>query len=415
MNIGIGKFIGCVMIVIGTAIGGGILALPTQFSGAGFVWSSITMLAAWGLLTITGLLVVEMSLALPKDSCSFGSMAAKTLGTPGKIVTWVSYLLLLCSVAAAFMAGESSLIVSLIHSSLNITIPSWLSTISFTLVLGSAVFWGTKTVDFVNRGLFSAKGLLLVATLALALPHVNVANLLANQDIGRAKYLCMASPIFLHMFNFHFVIPSLRMYVGEDAKDLKWIIISGTTVALIIYLLWTVVALGIVPLMGDNSFTTLTQLGHPAGPPDFIKVITTIINDKWVTASINGFFNVSITTSFLGVSLGLFDFLADGFKRPNTHFGRLQTAGLTFIPPLVFALFYPNGFIMALNYAASFIAILCLILPALMVYRLRKSAELKSSYRAFGNNSLFVVTVIVGVVLFVLPILTNLNLLPCLK
>jgi len=414
MNISVGKFIGCVMIVVGSAIGAGVLAMPIQLSAAGFVWSSIAMLVAWVLLTITGLLIIEMNLALPSQACSFGSMATKTLGAPGKIVTWVSYLSLLCSLVAAYMTGESSLITNLIKFTLHITVPSYVSAILFTLILGSAVFSGTKTVDFFNRGLISVKGLLLIATLVLVLPHINVDHLFANQDIGRVKYLFIASPIFLHLFNYHFVLPSLRIYVGDKPKELKWIVISGTTISLIIYLLWAAAALGTVPLTGDNSFTSLTQLGYPADSPDFVKVITTIMNNKWVAASIHGFFNVSMTTSFLGVSLGLFDFLADGFKRPNTRFGRFQTSCLTFIPPLIFAIFYPHGFLMALIYAASFIAVLCMILPALMVYRLRKSTELKSPYRAIGGNALFAVLVVVGAILFVLPILTNLGLLPSL-
>jgi len=408
----VGKFIGCVMMVVGSAIGAGILASPIQLSSAGFAWSSIVILVAWAVLTITGLLVVEMNLALPRQSCSFGSMAARTFGTPGRIVTWVSYLLLLCSILCAYVASESSLITSLLESVFHIIVPSYINALLFVFVLGSAVFWSTKTVDFFNRGFISVKGFLLIATLVLALPHINIEYLFGNQDIGRIKYLFIASPVFLHMFNFHFVIPSIRMYVGDKPKELKWIIITGTTVSLIIYLLWAAASLGIVPLTGDNSFTTLSQLGHPADNPDFIKLITTIVNNKWVTASINGFYNVSMTTSFLGVSLGLFDFLADGFKRPDTHFGRFQTACLTFIPPVIFAIFYPHGFIMALNYAASFIAILCLILPALMVYRLRKSTELKSPYRAIGNNALFFVIIFVGIIMFFLPILTNLHLLP---
>jgi tyrosine-specific transport protein len=409
----IGKFTGCVMIVVGSAIGSGMLALPIQISGAGFVLSSITILLAWVLLTITGLLVIEVNLAFPIKSCSFSSMAAKTLGMPGKIVTWVSYLLLLCSIVAAYVAGESSLIINSLKLALHVEIPSWVASILFTVVLGGAVFWSTEAVDHFNRSLISIKGLLLITTLVLALPHIDIVNLIANQDMGRAKYLFVATPVFLHLFNFHFVIPSIRIYIGDRPRELKWIVILGTTVSLIIYLLWACVSLGIVPLTGDNSFVTLAQLDHPADSPDFIKLITAIIQNKWVTASINGFFNIAMTTSFLGVSLGLFDFLADGFRRKNTRLGRLQTAGLTFIPPLIFALFYPHGFIMALNYAASFIAILCLILPALMVCRLRKSLELKSPYRvAVGGRVLFTAIIALGVILFVLPILTNLHLLP---
>lgn len=408
----VGKFIGCVMLVVGTAIGAGILASPIQCSGAGFIWSMFGVLTGWVVLTFTGLLLLEMNLSLPIESCTYGSMAAKTLGTPGRIITWISYLLLLYSIVAAYVAGESSMLTHMLESVFNITIPHYMVAILFVVILGSAVFWSTKAVDFVNRGFISAKGIFLMAAIVLSLPYVNVEYLIVNPDIGRLKYLFIASPIFLHMFNFHFVVPSIRMYVGDKPATLKWIIITGTTVSLVIYTLWLIASLGVVPLTGEYSFTSLAHLDHPADNPDFVQVMTTIVNNKWVTASINGFFNFSMTTSFLGVSLGLFDFLADGFKRKDTHFGRFQTACLTFIPPIIFALFYPHGFRMALIYAASFIAILCLILPPLMVYRLRKSTELKSPYRVFGNNFLFFGIVIIGLFLFVLPILTNLHLLP---
>jgi tyrosine-specific transport protein len=408
----ISKFIGCTMMVTGTAIGAGILALPMAAAGPGFILSAITIFIFWALLTITGLLVIETNLAFPKTACSFNSMAKNTLGSFGKTVTWIAYLLLLYSTIASYMAGESLLISASFKQMLNIRISGWLASMLFTLALGTAVFWSTRTVDHVNRSLISVKGFLLIVTLSLVLPQVDVSQIISGQNIGQAKYLLASSPIFLCIFNFHFVIPSLRMYVGDKPKELKWIIILGTTASLIIYLLWITATSGTVPLTGDNSFTTLSQLDYSAGPSDFIKVITTLLHNKWVTASINGFFNVSMTTSFLGVSLGLFDFLADGFKRPNTRFGRLQTAGLTFVPPFLFALFYPHGFIMALNYSACFIAILCLILPATMVYRLRKNKELKSPYRAIGSNTLFAIIIIIGAVLFVLPILTNLHLLP---
>jgi hypothetical protein len=36
------------------------------------------------------------------------------------------------------------------------------------------------------------------------------------------------------------------------------------------------------------------------------------------------------------------------FQRKNTPAGRIQSGVITFLPPLAFALFYPQGFVMAL-------------------------------------------------------------------
>jgi len=414
MNISIGKFIGCTMMVIGSAIGAGILFLPLDVAGPGFILSTAAILTAWTLLTVSGLLVAEMSLALPYYNCSFSSMADKTFGVFGKTITWLTTLFLLYTTLWAYMAGESTLIAGLAESLFAIRIPGFVASGLFTIVLGATVFWSTQAVDDLNRALFSFKGFLLFAVIALMLPKIDL-NLLISEhslNMGHSKYLWAAAPILLCIFNYHFIIPSLRMYIGDKPKELKWIIIAGTTISLAIYLLWVVVTLGVIPIAGENSFLALTRLGHAPDGSDLARTIIAVAQNKWVAIGINCFFNIAMTTSFLGVALGLFDFLADGFKRPDTRFGRLQTSILTFIPPFILALLWPHGSHMAMIWSACPVAILCLILPAVMVYKLRKNSELNSSYRAFGGNFLFIVLITVGLILFVLPILTNLSLLP---
>ena len=409
----IGKFIGCTMLIIGSSIGAGILALPLVTAGPGVVASIITIFPFWILLTITGFLVIEANLALPKESCSYGSMAEKILGNSGKVFTWISYLFLLYSTVLMYMAGETSLIVNSIEMVTNYKVPSWLASTTFTLLLGAAVFWSTAVVDHFNRSFLSVKGFLLFATLALVLPQIDINTLIASHNTGQAKYLLAAAPVFITIFHYHFVVPSLRIYIGDKPTELKWIIFTGTTVSLVIYLLWVIANLGAIPPTGPNSFANFASLPGDPDLGDFITLAKSALNNKWITTCINSFFNISMTTSFLGVSLGLFDFLADGFRRPNTRLGRFQTAGLTFIPPFIFTIFYPKAFMLGMSYASSFIAILFIILPALMVYRLRKNPKLQSSYRTiFGNKITTIIIGILGVILCILPILKNLHLLP---
>jgi len=258
--------------------------------------------------------------------------------------------------------------------------------------MGGIVFLSTKSVDYCNRFLMSFKGLSLVIAFILLFPQINFVNMI-RESCGSKSLLPML-PIFLCSFGFHPTIPSLSIYIGRKLRELKFAIICGSTTALIVYLLWLFVTMGSVPLVGEHSFTSI---GQSVG--ELIKTIYVIVNNKWVTAGINVFSNVAMTTSFLGVTLGLFDFLADGFKRSNTRFGRFQTALLTFIPPLIFALFFPDGFILALKYAAFFATILVVILPALMAYKLRRNTELSSPYRVFGEKYLLFFIMAVGVLM----------------
>lgn len=405
-----GKFIGSTMILIGTIIGAGMLALPMVGAKAGFFWASILIFTFWVTTAISGLFVVETNLAMPKHACSFSSMAEQTLGIYGKIVTWISYLFLLYAVITAYIIGETDLLVNAFSSTLHLDVPIWIISITFTLVLGTAVFWSTKAVDYFNRGFFSIKGILLLATLVLIIPHVDVVKLVTSQSIEQSKYLCLAAPAFLCAFGYHFVIPSLRLYIGDKPKQLRTIVIVGGLTAVIIYILWLAAVLGTVALTGENSFATLAKTpGSSVGK--LTQLMISIINNRWVTNSINIFTNVAMTTSFLGVALSLFDFLADGLKRRDNRFGRFQTATLTFIPPLLFALFYPQGFIVAINYAAIPMAMLALILPALMVYKLRKSKTLKSPYRVKCGNIVIALLILLGIISIVLALMSNLGIL----
>jgi aromatic amino acid transport protein len=390
------KFIGSCLILIGTTIGAGMLALPLVSGSSGFLWATALLIAVWALMTLTGLLVLEVNLALDSSACSFSSMADRTIGKLGKVITWIACLLLLYALTAAYMSGAASLLSTLINS-YNIHIPNFLNAVLFTLLLGGTVFWGTQATDYLNRGLISVKGLLLFASFILLVPHISGSNLLCINCSITNKCLSSMLPIFLCSFGYHTVIPSLRIYIGNQPRTLRLIIVSGTTVSLIIYLLWLAVTMGTVPLTGDQSFTSILANNGSVG--ELINTVILLTQSKWLAAAINGFSDIAMATSFLGVTLGLFDFLADGFKRPNTRSGRAQTALLTFTPPLIFAFYYPQGFILALKYAAIFVTLLTIILPALMAYRLRANKKIKLHYKVFGGKTLLIVIVIIGFLL----------------
>src|SRR5206468_11353 len=89
-----------------------------------------------------------------------------------------------------------------------------------------------------------------------------------------------------------------------------------------------------------------------------------------VIAMVARFFSFfAIVTSFLGVSLSLMDFLADGFGIKKTRTGRIALYLMTFVPPLLITLIDPRAFLSALEYAGAFGVVTLLgLFPALMVW-----------------------------------------------
>lgn len=392
------KFIGSILILVGTAVGAGMLALPMVSAANGFIQAAILLVIIWLLVTLSALLLLEINLAFQPYHNSFSTMAYATLGNVGRVVAWITCLLLLYALASAYIAGNASLLALAFRSIFHISMPLVVYALIFTIVLGGAVFWSTRVVDHVNRGLISLKGFMLVLTVILLMPYINIAKLDVMPTVNKAIFA--AAPIFLCSFGFQTVIPSLTNYVGPKPKMLKWIIIIGAIIPLVFYLLWLAVTLGIVPLVGFYSFAVIKKTHGSVG--EVVEFVGLIVRSKIVIICVNIFADVAMATSFLGVTLGLFDFIADATKRKNNYFGRLQTALLTFIPPLLFAVYYPRGFVVALGHASVFVAILGIIMPALMVYRLRKSKTLSSPFRVFGGTALLVIIGLSGVALIVI-------------
>jgi tyrosine-specific transport protein len=119
----------------------------------------------------------------------------------------------------------------------------------------------------------------------------------------------------------------------------------------------------------------------------------------------------AILTSFIGVALGLFDFFADGFHIKKNLLGKLGLAFLTFLPPILIAIYCPQ-FLKALHYAGLFAAILLVIYPVLMVWWGRYRLNIAAGYRVMGGKPLLVATLIFGLSVIVLEVLDHLKLLP---
>lgn len=402
------KLLGSILLLAGTAIGAGMLALPLVSASSGFLQSLLMIIVLWGITFLTALLILEINLAFKPFHNNFGTMAYETLGRPGQIIAWLTCLLLLYSLTAAYISGNGSLLTTLMRHLFHIHIKAWLTTLLFTLCLGTAVFSSTHAVDLLNRLFISIKGFFLFLALVFLMPHINVTQLIKIH--GPVRYLLAAAPIMLTSFGFHTVIPSLTNYIGIQPKKLKTVILIGSLLPLIIYILWLITTLGIIPAAGKTSFETI--LHSKSAVSTLLLTLNHLAQDRWVTFSVNVFSNIAMTTSFLGVSLSLFDFLADGFSRSNKPSGRFQTALLTFCPPLIFAIFYPRGFIVALGYASIFVAILEIILPAFMAYKLRKHKTLHSPYRLFGGNGLLILLGMCGAALILIQLMSAFHLLP---
>ena len=361
------------LMVAGLCIGGAMIGLPISLVGLGLWGSMLMLLACWGLMTYTALLTYEVNTAFP-PGCHFLTMASKTLGIPGKIVTSVCYMVLLYALVAAYLTASSEMINELFSSVFTDHLGvAMLLTLS--LVVGMLAT-GTTNVAKCNRYLmFVLLGSFIFMVIVLA-PEVN--EVMTSQP--EWNDIPVAGVVALTSFGFHILIPTLRVYTQGNQQHLIKAIIGGSAIALFIYCIWVFVS------MGSVSPETLTMIRD--GDIGSAKML-----DAMFDGHTHPFFSVvghcfvllAVLTSFIGVLVSLVDFLADSLSIKNKGIGRPKLIALALLPPLVFTLFYPHGFVVALTYAGIMVAILHGILPVLMVWRVRKHA-LPTDYQTPGKQ-----------------------------
>lgn len=389
------------MIIAGTTIGAGMLALPLASAGIGFSTSLMIMIALWAFMAYTALLMIEVHQHAEQDA-TLHTLAKQFLGTKGKWVASFAMMFLFYALCAAYIAGGGAQFGERIASFTGIEVSSTTATLLFTLIVAAIVTVGTATVDKVNRVLFLIKIVAMALVLTFLAPNVTESYLL-SMPVEQGLVIA-AIPVIFTSFGFHGSIPAIVNYLDGHTPSLRKAILIGSAIPLIIYIFWQVVTLGVV-----NQSTLLENQGLSA----LIATLSTTVHQSNLGQAIGIFADLALLTSFLGVSLGLFEFLGDTIKKRTNGNSRLLVGLVTFLPPMGFALFYPQGFIMALGYAAIALAVLAIFLPIMMAKKARSQAE-ESHYQVIGGNAGLVASSAIGVMIIGAQILITIGVLPAL-
>ena len=115
--------------------------------------------------------------------------------------------------------------------------------------------------------------------------------------------------------------------------------------------------------------------------------------------SIRVFSNVAVSTSFLGVGLGLFDFFNDVFN--EVQYKRILSGLFTFVPPLIFAVYFPGVFVLALGFASIALSLLAVIFPGMMALSMSNQLGHKAESFFFNKRiNALVVMLGMGIIAF---------------
>lgn len=400
------SLIGGAMIIGGTIIGAGMFSLPVVMSGAWFFWSLLALIFTWFCMLHSGLMILEANLNY-HIGASFDTITKDLLGNRWNIINGLTVAFVLYILTYAYISASGS-VIHHTFAQMGIVFPARLGGLLFALAVAFIVWLSTRAVSRMTTIVLGAKILTFFMTFGGLIWHVQPTILLNTAEVSPSylPYVLMTLPFCLASFGYHGNVPSLMKYYGKDPLTIRRCLLLGTLMALVLYIIWLVGTMGNIP---RPAFIEIAEKG---GNIDvLVQTLSGLLNSSTLDLLLTVFSNFAVASSFLGVTLGLFDYLADLFRFDDSPKGRFKTALVTFLPPITGGLIWPNGFIYAIGFAGLAATVWAAIVPALLARASRKRFN-SPHYRVWGGNAMIVLILCFGAANALIHILSSINLLP---
>ncbi|MEM8628938.1 MAG: aromatic amino acid transport family protein [Chlamydiota bacterium] len=348
------------LLVVGTAVGGGMLAIPLVTGRAGFFPAALISALVALFMCATGLLLLEVVLSVRKE-VNLLTLTRSILGPKSAVCVAITFAFLYYCLLAAYFSFGSALVEQLTYALTAYSLGYNQALFLFFFLFAPLIFLGIWWVDSFYY--------LAIGVMACTYCFLLISG---SQDMVFARWEekdflegIWSVPILFSAFGYHNIIPSLSAYFSYERKVLQRSIVYGCFLVFFVYLSWQALIFGLVPkealwTISREDPSWLFKYWNLGGP--LVKL----------SARLFSFF--AIVTSFLGVSFSMIDFWGDAFGLRRKGKQRAFLGGVTFFPPLLIALYYPQIFLHALELAGGFgEAVLNGALPILLVALHRKA------------------------------------------
>ncbi|PTP75786.1 amino acid permease [Vibrio splendidus] len=374
---------GSSLIIAGTALGAGMLAIPMVLAQFGLLYGTLLMVLICFGTTYAALLLLEATIKAG-GGLGLNSIARKTLGKQGQLLTnGLLYALLIC-LLMAYILGAGDLLSKLL-SNFGVELTATTSQVVFTLLAGAVVASGTGVIDKLNRALFFVMLASLFATMVFLAPSMTQENLMQVTSHDHVD-LIKTSAILFTSFGFMVVIPTLVSYNHEATdKQLRNMVIVGSLIPLVCYLCWLFAVVGNLSEEQFRSFKNVSDL-----------MAAFEAQSPWVGNVLSTFTGLALLTSFFGVAMSLFNQNKDMFNQ-NTA----VTYCISFILPLAGSLLAADKFLQVLNYAGIILVFLAVFVPLVMVHKQRFIKVAEDRYSAEGGRPMMLFSLLFGCFLLI--------------
>ncbi|KAL6958218.1 hypothetical protein U1Q18_047010 [Sarracenia purpurea var. burkii] len=303
------SFWGAVGLIIGTAVGPGMLGLPAATIRSGPLPSTIAILLSWVYVISSIILVAEISFAAMEEDnvseVSFTGLTTKGLGSHIGAFVALVYASLSFSLLVACVSGIGSIVCQWFPG-----IHPVIAHAVFPFVVGIILwFFPFKVIDAANRFLCFVMLLSISALVVIGL-FVGRMNILASfaHSSWALSSVLPSIPVTVLTLGFHVITPFICKIAGNSVNEARRAILLGGLVPLIMVLWWNLIVLGLA-----GTKTALSS-------SDPISLLLSV--NPSALLAIQGFAFSALATSFIGYAVSfpkqLLDTLELIYIKPNS-------------------------------------------------------------------------------------------------
>ena len=326
------------LLIAGTTIGGGFLALPRATAPAGFLPSALGLVLSWLYLLSSALSLADATLITKQlaaqnngsDQRKDGEVAAKgeeeevsvfriaatAFGSTAAKATGLVFVVLMVSTLVAQLSKSGTLLADCLPTAAATSNSPAVCTLLFAGVMAAVTFGGGVAVA--ERANSALTSIMLASFGAVALTAARVA---VPARLYRANWSMLlpstsdswSIPVLLQLLVYSETVPFVVRRLGGDRTKIRTAIAAGSAVPLLMCLVWTAAAIGAVPFDPLTFDPVQTLLAASSA---------SFSSSQSLRLSILSLAGSAISTTVIGTLLASTQFLEDVFRlrrRRSSH------------------------------------------------------------------------------------------------
>ncbi|MCP4924047.1 MAG: GerAB/ArcD/ProY family transporter [bacterium] len=351
------KFLKSMFLIVGTAIGAGILALPMTTASSGFGGAIVALILCGGFMINAAYYMLKVRLCF-REEVDLSTMVRTMLGNRAKIFTETGYLMLLFSLIAVYIIVGSAWTENLMEALFNTDISPHVSRLIFAGAIAFLLFSGISNLSLVNYFISFVMLIALMFIIFLSAPSIDVENV-RSANLDQVPW---TFPMILTTFGFASIIPSIVTYMKGDKVQTLKILLGGSLVIFVTYLAWEMIAFGVL----GEELMVLAAMGEDQGT-EVVGALSDKADAPFFREAGLSFMILATLSSLLGVGQSLYSYLRDTLPVKVELPKSFLALFLCFAVPMGIINYYPAGISQILSFGGVFIAIIQGVIPTLMV------------------------------------------------